>query len=54
MGEEAAEVAVKIGISPVHISLLNKFEVIPTVGKGFTNTVISSESSKQEVPTAES
>ena len=42
----------KIGFSPVHISLLNRFDVIPTVGVGLTNTVIISESSKQEVPVA--
>ena len=52
VGDDAAEFAVKIGISPEHISLLNRLEVIPTVGDGLTNTVIISESSKQEVPVA--
>ena len=52
MGDEAVELAVNRGVSPVHISLLNKLEVIPTVGDGLTNTVINAESSKHEVPVA--
>ena len=46
--------AVKVIGSPVQISLLKLLEVIPTVGVGLTNTVITVESSKHEVPVAES
>ena len=52
VGVAAVELAVKVIGSPVHISLLKLLEVIPTVGVGLTNTVMVSESSKQDVPVA--
>ena len=52
VGLAAVEFAVNVIGSPVQISSLKLLDVIPTVGVGLTNTVIISESSKQEVPVA--
>ena len=52
VGLTAVELAVNEMGSPVQISLLKLLDVIPTVGVGLTNTVMTSESSKQDVPAA--